>query len=266
MIRKLGPVAVPPITGTYFETFAGGGAFFWHLQPLHAVLSDNHHDLMMTYAVVKCVPTAVSLQLEELKAAHTADAYYWNRDEFNALRFSSLVEHDASLDDIRKAALFIYLIAKSFNGLCRYNSKGEFNAPIHKISHLTRYIPDAAHVNACSSLLQTTELRCADFREIIPRAMKGDFILADPPYVPVSAISFQAYSGGSFSAQDQTDLRDALKAAGERGAKFMAFNSDVPFTRELYKDFNVRGVEIASLIGCKKETRGHRNEIVITNY
>uniref|UniRef100_UPI002FE05485 DNA adenine methylase n=1 Tax=Helicobacter typhlonius TaxID=76936 RepID=UPI002FE05485 len=75
---------------------------------------------------------------------------------------------------------FIYLNKTCFNGLCRYNAKGEFNTPMGSYKNPKIYDKDLI-LNA-SNALQGAQILCLDFAEGIKLAKSGDFVYFDPPY------------------------------------------------------------------------------------
>jgi DNA adenine methylase len=122
-------------------------------------------------------------------------------------------------------------------------------------------------LHAASRALKHAQLRCAPFDALLEDAKPGDFIYFDPPYEPVSrTASFTAYSRNGFSHEDQTRLRDVYKALDRRGSKLMLSNSDVPFIRHLYKDFNIDTVAAPRAINCDAKKRGKVSEVVVRNY
>ena len=56
------------------------------------------------------------------------------------------------------------------------------------------------------------------------------------------------------------------EALDRRGCKLMLSNSDVPFTRDLYSDFQVDTVAAPRAINCDATKRGKVSEIIVRNY
>ena len=82
--------------------------------------------------------------------------------------------------------------------------------------------------------------------------------------MPVSSTAnFTAYSRYGFSQQDQIELRDAFAELTRRGVYAMLSNSDTPFIRQLYADFNVHTVYAARAINSKAGARGKVSEVLV---
>jgi DNA adenine methylase len=125
--------------------------------------------------------------------------FYSHREKFNALVHAGKAEtHEA-------AQLFYYMNRTAYNGLCRFNSRGEFNAPFGQY----KTIPYAKSFEPYREVFADWEFRCGDFAAL--RLADDDFVYADPPY----DVEFTAYSQGGFSWEDQ--VRAAEMLAKHRG-------------------------------------------------
>jgi DNA adenine methylase len=145
------------------------------------------------------------------------------------------------------------------------NRKGEFNVPVG--SYKNPRILNEEGLRAASRALKHARLECAPFDALLENAKPGDFVYFDPPYEPVSqTASFTSYARDGFSQDDQTRLRDVYKALDRRGCKLMLSNSDVPFIRSLYSEFEVETVAAPRAINCDAKGRGKVREVVVRNY
>ncbi len=53
--------------------------------------------------------------------------------------------------------------------------------------------------------------------------------------------------------------------AARRGARLMLSNSDTPFIRKLYRDFQIHTVQARRMVNCDGTKRGAVNEVVVAN-
>ena len=240
----------------HVEPFAGGAAVFFALRPERALLCDINPALIGTYEVVRDQVDALVEQLERLARRHDERAYYEVRERYNRARKQGGVE---------RAAMFIYLNKTCFNGLHRVNHKGEFNVPVGRYAS-PRILNEQA-LRSASVQLQATELRCTGFEALLSCARPGDFVYLDPPYEPVSeTASFTAYAQTGFDRSDQLRLRDVYAALDRRGCRLMLSNSDTPFIRDLYRDYNLDFVAASRAINSDASKRGPVQEVVVRNY
>lgn len=250
--RQLLPELVarmPKEFGTYHEPFVGGGALFFEVRPKMAVLSDVNVRLVRTYRGVRDhVDEVVGL----LKTYPNDKLFF-------------LVMRGKNIDagtDAEVAAWFIYLNKTCFNGLYRVNKKGVFNVPFGDFKNPA--ICDEDNLRACSEALQDTVIENGDFCRVLLRALPGDFVYMDPPYVPLSATSsFTSYTAQGFGLQEQERLRDVARLLKERGAHVLLSNSSAGMVRELYKDFVVEEVMAKRSVNCQGTGRGKIAELLI---
>lgn len=249
------PEKFNPKTGRYFEPFVGGGAVFFDLLPEKAFLSDLNSDLVITYNVIKN-------NVEEL--IKSLNKYKYEKEYFLKIR----KKNPKTLSDIEVASRFIYLNRTCFNGMYRVNSKGEFNVPFGK--YTDPLICDAGNLRKVSGVLKNVEIKHQDYKEVLKKAKKGDFVYFDPPYYPVSkTASFTAYTADAFLDKEQIELRDTFVTLHKRGCFVMLSNSDTPFINEIYsnvKDIRINKVQAGRAINSKSSGRGKITEVLVTNY
>lgn len=158
------------------------------LLPKKALLNDVNTHLINFYQWLKKGLVC------NLDMVYDQTVYYQYRDEFNRL---IKVRKDASRE---AAELFYYLNHSGYNGLCRFNQKGEFNVPFGKYKTVN-YEKD---FSAYKVVFSRWEFISGDF--IICDTDKNDFIYADPPY----DVEFTQYSKEKFGWDEQIRLAEWL--------------------------------------------------------
>lgn len=249
------PEKFDPVKNTYYEPFVGGGAVFFDLLPKNAVLSDMNKELVITYNVIK---DDVEDLIKSLKK------YKYEKNYFLRVR----AKDPQGISDIEVASRFIYLNRTAFNGMYRVNSKGEFNVPFGKYDN--PLICDEVNLRRVSKALKNVQIKHQDYKEVLKKAKKGDFVYFDPPYYPVSkTASFTAYTKDSFLDKEQIELRDAFVELHKRGCFVMLSNSDAPFINKIYsgiKGVKIHKVQAGRAINSKATGRGKITEVLVTNY
>ena len=128
-------------------------------------------------------------------------------------------------------------------------------------------ILDENNLINCSNLLQRTEIKHADFSEILKKVKKGDFVYFDPPYVPLSETSsFTSYTKDGFDIDMQFKLRDVCDELDSMGVKFLLSNSDTKLVNELYENYNIKKVFASRQINANADGRGKITEVMVRNY
>ena len=142
------------------------------LMPARASLSDINPHVVNFYRWLKRGLRA------EIAMRNEQALFYRHRERFNRLVASGDGE------GAEAAALFYYLNRTGYNGLCRFNRKGEFNVPFGRYRRIN-YTTD---FSAYRTAFKGWDFSAGDFAalELEPR----DFIYADPPY----DVEFTQYS------------------------------------------------------------------------
>jgi DNA adenine methylase len=205
------------------EPFAGSGAVFLNTAYDRYLLADSNPDLIDLYKLLTGEGEAFIKACRRLfrAANNNADCYYGLREKFNR-----------SQPGPRRSALFLYLNRHCYNGLCRYNSSGEFNTPFG------RYMRLASH---------------------------GDVVYCDPPYAPLSRTAyFTDYHIGGFKWDDQVRLAETAAALASRGVQVVISNHDTRAIRALYRGSGatVHGFRVPRTISCNPSTRRPVGELL----
>lgn len=166
------------------EPLCGGLAVTLGLMPRRALLNDiNPHTINFYLWLKRGLRISVPMRNERA-------AFYESRSRFNEL------VTNGSRRSREAAGLFYYLNRTCYNGLCRFNGKGEFNVPYGRYANI-QYKSDFTDYR---SLLANWTFRCGDFEKL--DVSSDDFIYADPPY----DVQFTQYARENFSWEDQERL------------------------------------------------------------
>jgi len=170
------------------EPLCGGLAISLGLKPQQALINDINPHAINFYSWLKR-----GLKIT-LKMKNEATYFYTRRARFNELIGSDKCETKEA------ASLFYYLNRTCFNGLCRFNRKGEFNVPFGRYKNINYKTDFSEYIEAFAKW----EFSCSDFEQLTLRP--NDFIYADPPY----DVEFTSYSKENFNWDDQVRLANWL--------------------------------------------------------
>ena len=247
---------MPKSYNRYFEPFIGGGALFFELQPEEAYISDMNEELINLYSVVRDNVYELMSDLNKHKIS---------KEYFLEIRNLDRTKKYKKLTNVQRASRFIYLNRTCFNGLYRVNSQGQFNVPFGHYKNPR--ILDTDNLLNCSELLNKTEIKYADFSEILTKVKKGDFVYFDPPYVPLNETSsFTSYTKAGFDIDMQLKLKEVCDQLDSMGVMFMLSNSDTQFVNELYSDYKIKKVFASRQINANVDGRGKITEVLVRNY
>ena len=224
------------------EPFCGGIAVALGLSPHCALLNDiNPHAINFYRHLQRRLRIAIAMRNDE-------SLYYAHRDEFNRLITGRGVHTS------KAAQLFYYLNRTGYNGLCRFNSRGEFNVPFGRYRRIN-YVRDFSPYVAT---LDGWDFHCGDFAELELRP--NDFIYADPPY----DVSFRHYSRQGFAFPEQERLADWL--ATHRGPVILS-NAATPRVLALYRKhhFDLYQLDAPRSISCTGDRSPAREVVAVRN-
>lgn len=247
---------------TFIDAFGGSGVVSLNV-PLGVAIGygDTNEALVATWKALQRDPK------EFVKASkHFFNGQYNNSREYYAIRdgFNSDLKDTFPSIQARNWQLgmyFLYLNRHCFNGLCRFNSKGEFNTPFGQ--YKKPYFPEAELLYA-GEVSQKMAILHGGFEDIMKHAGKKTVVYCDPPYLPVSDTSdFTAYSAGGFSIDDQKRLVQSIENARDNGATVIVSNNNVPLAHELYKNASkIETLDVAKRISCKGTGRKKQSEVL----
>lgn len=256
---------------TYLEPFIGGGSVYLRLLESDTfpryVINDRNKDIYALWQYLRSKKDISPLihALEEHSSNHSEKYYYAARDTFNSLHIHR--------DSAEAVALFLYLNKTCFNGLIRYNSKGEFNSPVGKyINPKINNEQVLRLLNLKVSSSSETVVLDTDFQVLVEAAYSNKsrhkrFFYFDPPYIPLSlTASFTSYCPENFTLYDQYRLASVLKLIDSRGDYFILSNSATKLTEEIFRGYNFEEISAARNISCKGNKRQPVKEYLITNY
>jgi DNA adenine methylase len=212
------------------------------LAPRRALLNDINPHLINFYRWARRGLT-IGLSLE-----NNSEAFYACRARFNTL----LARGRAGGREA--AALFYYLNRTGFNGLCRFNSRGEFNVPFGRHARLN-YRGDFSPFD---SVTKRWSFRTGDFQDVPLRP--DDFVYADPPY----DVPFTQYAQQAFRWEDQ--VRTAEWLAAHPGPVVLT-NQATERIRRLYSGLGFRLTELAAprRISCTGDRSAAREVLASRN-
>ena len=211
------------------EPFCGGLAVALSLRPERALLNDINPHAVNFYSWLKRGFIADDL----LEFTNCETLFYEHRRRFNQIITNGRAE------SAEAAALFYYLNRTCYNGLCRFNSSGQFNVPFGRYKRIN-YTRDFLSYRC---VLGDWQFSTGDFAQL--PVEPGDFLYADPPY----DVEFRSYSKERFDWEDQVRLGTWLSK--HRGP-VVASNQATDRILQLYQKlgFNLRVIEAPRMINC----------------
>lgn len=254
----------------FVEPFFGGGAVYWNLEAKKNVINDIDTELINFLKIIKQNPDEILkmseivsdkiseiskrekeklLTISEAKTERGLIYYEWrNKDRKDGLK---------NLSEIERAFRFLIVNQLAFNGMRRFNSKGEFNIPYGNYKSFNPNIKKE-HIEK----LKNTNILCGSYKDVmINNDSENTFIYIDPPYTR----EFKEYSHENiFGKEQQVELFNTFKDM--KNASVMIIINKDEFTTELYKDYIKDEYDLKYSTNIKNRYDNSVKHLIITNY
>ena len=225
------------------EPLCGGLAVTLGLMPARALLNDiNPHSINFYRWLRKGLKVNVSME-------NDASLFYRHRRRFNDLIA------DGGMRSKEAAELFYYLNRTDYNGLCRFNSKGEFNVPFGRYKTISYAKDFLSYKKTFKSWIFSD----GDFEKI--DLDRNDFVYVDPPY----DVEFTKYTKEDFKWDDQVRLMEWL--SHHKGMVIVS-NQATDRIKKLYRKcgFKLRTLDAPRMINCTGDRTPAREVIAIKGF
>jgi DNA adenine methylase len=233
------------------EPFAGSCALSLNVASEAYWINDINPDLILLYRMLQQDGTELIRISRALFVAeyNHAERYYELREQFNA-----------ETNSLQRAALFLYLNRHGFNGLCRYNSSGDFNVPFGRYQH--PYFP-LEELRYFRDRFQNAVFSSLDFETVMRQAESGDVIYCDPPYIPLTdTANFTQFSAEGFDKADQLRLAEVARGLAKRGIPTIISNHYSEIIIKAYQGAEIETFPVPRLISCDGKNRNPVMEIL----
>jgi len=243
----------------YVEPFLGGGSVALAIPSyISKLLADTNLPLIDFWRCLQRAPVALldDLMQCERQYGNELEGYMSARAALNNVIMVARPMF------IRRAALFMFINARCFNGLWRTNKQGYFNVPFGKLESPSSIDLDEAKLLA--ALLAKAEFVCGGYDTVLDRVAHrlyglGTAVYCDPPYHDM----FADYTEDSFGESEHRQLASHLQYLVQRGAKIWTTNNDTPLIREIYSWAHIEESEEQHNVGATGDRRGKRACLLI---
>jgi len=243
--------------GRWIEPFLGSGVVLFNVQPKRALVNDINPYIIRLYQMIyngdlTSEEVRVYLLSEGKKLLTNGEEYYdLVRERFN------------KTGDVLD---FIFLSRTCFNGLMRFNSKGEFNSSFCRDPsrlHYTHISKIVERIYQIQQIMQGKEweFRVGDWKECVKSVEVDDFVYFDPPYIGRHTDYYQKWA-----EDDAIELYNVIRHLS-CGFALSTWGEDVNRKNEhvdIYlRGFIKMGIKHFYRIGSKGEFRGSIVELLI---
>jgi len=192
----------PTNYGTYIEPFLGSGAVLGAIKPKHGVAGDVIKPLIELWNLLKDDPERLYRSYE--KNWHE---YMQNPKEV----YKAIL---ARFNDNPNGEDFLFITRSCYGGVIRFTKEGRMSTPIGPHTPIS---PESfrKRMLAWRACVKNTDFVSEPYQVTMRKAVAGDVIYCDPPYVDSQAI---LYGAQAFKFQELLEIIAECKAKGVKVA------------------------------------------------
>lgn len=209
------------------EPFAGSCAVMMNTDYEQYLIADVNDNLINLYLMIQDDIEYFFKKELEWPSLNTELNYKAQRTLFNTL----------NKDGFNHPFRFLYLNRHCFNGLCRYNSRGEFNVPY---GHYKKSYYPINEILAFYDKAMDASIVCLEWQDTLSLVDYGDGVYCDPPYM---GDNFTRYHATDFTDADHEALAFALKDLNDIQGNAITVSNSIE-AKELYADLGFIVYEI----------------------
>ena len=244
--------------GTYIEPFVGSGALLLNLEPENWIINDLNKDLINIWKSVKGEPKSIISIFKKFGKT------FVNLSDKEKLEKCKRVTNKINTMpyDINRVANF--LIMKSCAYMGNIFIKNRFYFPnLNSGNNIFLNIKMHENILNVSEYLNDTngKIYNKDYKEILKKSKKNDFVFLDPPYIEKHNYQFNYNKDEIIDDKFIKDLLKELIKLDKRGVIWMMTQADTKFIRNVFKNHTIKTFKVYRAQGKK-----YVNELVIMNY
>jgi DNA adenine methylase len=236
--RKI--ISLIPEHTCYCEPFCGGAQVFFHKEPSKVeLLNDLSEDIFNFFRICQ---------------QHHEELIRYLRYCIVSRKWFDLFEKTPpeTMTDVQRAARFFFLQKNCYGGLI---VRRNFAASVQDGSN---YNPEALPelLRKTHERLLHVQLECLPYQDILKKYDRPfTFFYLDPPYFN------RPYYKFNFAEKDYVAMAEQLK---KLKGKFLLSLNDVPEMRRIFKDFNIKALEMT--YSSQRKAGKKYSELLISNY
>jgi len=249
----------------YIEPFLGSGALFLNLQPKDWIVNDLNQDLINVWNLVKSNPEEIIQRFKafskRFKPRNRDSKRDFCKKVTNTLNFR---EYDS-----QRIIDFLLMMQCCYMGVLKKKDKFYFYGMDphiymeNKCFFLTpKYYQNLIEISKFLNNSSKNKICNTDYKKILQKAKKGDFVFLDPPYIEQDQdYNFEYNSNEQLDSKFLMELVAQVKKLDEKQVKWIMTQSDTLEIRKLFQNYHITEFPV-----FRSRSRTHKNELIIKNF
>ena len=252
---------IPEDFNIYIEPFLGSGALFLYLQPEKWIINDINKDNIKVWEFVLDDPESIIYIFKEFGKIFKPLS---NKDKINFCK--EIVSKLQNMKyNIERATMYTLMKFCSYMGEIIINNKFYFKGLEQNIYNNNRYSflkqSYFDNLQSVSTFLNDTDGQIfnTDYKNILRKAKRGDFIFLDPPYIDNYTHMYNIDQKIDINFIE--DLRNELEKLDNKDVKWLMTQADTKDIRKIFKNYEIIEYPVYRIYLNK-----HVTELIIKNY
>lgn len=263
---------LPDKFNVYIEPFLGSGALFLNILPEKWIINDKNKYIISIWQTVRDHPEYLLSQIKKFKKMFLP----LNNDD-KLLYCKKLIKMIDSFNSLKASVMYLLLIYCCISGNLERNNQLLFDS-----LYIDIYNRNTAHIftegysskikelsKVLLNKVSSNKIFNKDYKEILKKAKKNDFVFLDPPYLEDKTYAFQ------YNKDDQKkdmitlqEIQKELEKLDSKGVKWMMTQIDNEQVRKVFdkKKYNIHEYINKNCISVHSGNFAGKKELIITNY
>lgn len=247
---------------TYIEPFLGSGAIFLYLHPEKWIINDLNKDLISIWKLVANNP---QLLIESFKNMKHRFINFSNEKKLSFCRKKTEKLNTEPPSDQRTISI-LFMMYCCYMGQIYHKDRYYFNGLELNISVGNRYAffqkSYYDNILEISEYLAKGKIYNMDYKQILKKSKKGDFVFLDPPYIEKTIdYKFRYNINEILNIDFIKELLKEVQILDDKGVLWMMTQADTPDIRKIFKNYVI--VEFPVF---RARTSTKKKELLIMNY
>ena len=233
---------VPTEFNTYIEPFLGSGAMFLYLEPEKWIINDINKDLINCWKLIKDDPEYIISEFKKFGRKFKPMSIDRKTDYCK-----KITANIGNLPyDIDRAITYMLMKACVYMGEIFQKNKFLFSGLELKISSKNHYafltIRNYDNILNVSDFLNETNgtIYNTDYKKVLSKAKKGDFVFLDPPYIEKHDYAFKYNKEEKLDTTFIQNLLTEVQKLDKKGVMWMMTQAETKDIKHAFKKYTIK--------------------------
>jgi DNA adenine methylase len=239
---------IPDNFNIYIEPFVGSGALLLKLEPEKWIINDMNKDLINIWKNVKENPEKIIKIIEafgkDFKQLSKSKQLNYCRE------LTSKIEQIPY--NIERAVMYVLMKQCVYMGNIILNNQFYFTSlDLNVYNNYYPFLKENNYKNLrdVSEYINETngKIYNKDYKYVLEKAQKGDFVFLDPPYIENNYYGFNYNKNEIIDEKFLNELYKELRKLDKKSIKWMMTQADTKQVKEIFKEYTIKKFKVLTV-------------------